>query len=346
MRKVLYFGSFNPVHYGHVAIAVYVARMDDVDAVTIVPSPHNPFKSTATLADPQLRLEQVRKAFEGLSPKITVSDIEYHLPEPLYTINTLRAFQTLEPETELVLLVGADNIGSISRWYHGAEILRDFHIWVYPRKGSDGQAACTSYNRRPEVRGVRYLTGAPLFDISSTQIRNSAGDPRPTLRPATTADIPQLRQLFTDTVLNVNIKDYTQEEVEDWASCGADDGHWQDLLTEYTFIAAVDSQDSICGFASINRSGYLHSLFVHKDRQGRGIGSLLLSEAIRIARDHGANEITSDVSITARPFFEHLGFETVREQKAKARHLELTNFHMRKPLSSGTVPKDRIWPTR
>lgn len=173
MNKVLYFGSFNPVHYGHTGIASYVAAMPEVDAVVIIPSPHNPFKDTASLADPKVRLEQVRRAFEGLSPKITVSDIEYHMPEPLYTIHTLHSIKEAEPDTNLILLIGGDNIESIRRWYKGPEILVEFEVWVYPRQGYDGENACREISAMPGVRGVRFLADAPILDISSTSIRTA-----------------------------------------------------------------------------------------------------------------------------------------------------------------------------
>lgn len=172
MRKALYFGSFNPVHHGHVSIALYAAAMEETDAVVIIPSPHNPFKDASILADPQQRLDQVRAAFSGLSPKITVSDIEYRLSEPLYTINTLHAMQEADPESELILLIGADNIAGIERWHKGPQILREFPVWVYPRKGYDGAELCRECAGRTSARGIRFLEGAPLFDISSTDIRN------------------------------------------------------------------------------------------------------------------------------------------------------------------------------
>ena len=164
--------SFNPVHYGHVSIARYVAGMEEIDAVVIVPSPHNPFKDTTILADPQLRLEQVRSAFNGISSKISVNDIEYRLQEPLYTINTLHTLREEEPDAELILLMGADNIASLERWYKGSQILKEFQIWVYPRKGFDGAALCRECAIRTGALRVRFLEGAPLFDISSTQVRN------------------------------------------------------------------------------------------------------------------------------------------------------------------------------
>lgn len=174
MKKALYFGSFNPVHYGHVAIAMYVASMEEIDSVVIIPSPHNPFKDVSILADPALRLNQVREAFRGIHPKITVSDIEYRLSEPLYTINTMHAIQKGEPDAQLILLIGADNISTLEKWYHGKEILQNFDVWVYPRKGTDGAAVCGLYCTMQDIKGVRFLKDAPLLDISSTEIRNMA----------------------------------------------------------------------------------------------------------------------------------------------------------------------------
>lgn len=173
MNKVLYFGSFNPVHYGHTGIARYVSAMQEVDAVVIIPSPHNPFKNTATLADPEVRLKQVRNAFEGISPKITVSDIEYHMPEPRYTIRTLHRIRQAEPDAHLILLIGGDNAESITKWYKGPEILAEFEVWVYPRQGYDGENACREISAMPGVRGVRFLADAPILNISSTSIRTA-----------------------------------------------------------------------------------------------------------------------------------------------------------------------------
>lgn len=171
MNKILYFGSFNPVHYGHTGIARHIATMPEADKVVIIPSPHNPFKDRSMLADPAQRLQQVRLAFDGISPKISVSDIEYHLQEPLYTIKTLHELSRRDPDTELVLLIGADNIGNIGRWYKGMDILHEYRIWVYPRIGYDGESICRKYSGRTDVKGVFYLRDAPLFDISSTMIR-------------------------------------------------------------------------------------------------------------------------------------------------------------------------------
>ncbi len=123
------------------------------------------------------------------------------------------------------------------------------------------------------------------------------------LRILTIADIPEMQALFRSTVLHVNKKDYTQEEVEDWASCGESVAHWQELLAEHTYIGAFDQTGIMIGFSSMNKTGYLHSMFVHKDWQSKGVATQLLAEVERIAQQNGVKEITSDISITARPFF-------------------------------------------
>lgn len=152
------------------------------------------------------------------------------------------------------------------------------------------------------------------------------------LRPATVADIRELRRLFQDTVLTVNAKDYTPEEVKDWASCGDSTAHWEDLLSRFHFLVALNAGKQIVGFASVNGEGYLHSMFIHKDWQRKGIASALLSEMESYAGGRGAGEIISEVSITARPFFERQGYTVRKEQKARANRLELTNFVMTKKL--------------
>ena len=133
-------------------------------------------------------------------------------------------------------------------------------------------------------------------------------------------------------MLTVNVQDYAAAEVADWASCGDIPGHWEELFSHLHFIAATDCKGGIIGFSAVSRDGYLHSLFVHKDWQNKGIGTLLLSEAEKTAMTCGATQITSDVSITARPFFEKRGYTMTKEQKAKANRLHLTNYRIEKTL--------------
>ena len=152
------------------------------------------------------------------------------------------------------------------------------------------------------------------------------------LRPAVPEDLPAICALFRDTILTVNLRDYTPEEVADWASCGEDIARWHTLFSTLHFLVAVDSAGNLTGYASLRDDGYLHSLFVHKDHQGEGIASALLSAMEDYARRHGIPEITSEVSLTARPFFERRGYQVMKAQKARARHLYLTNFVMSKSL--------------
>ena len=152
------------------------------------------------------------------------------------------------------------------------------------------------------------------------------------IRPLTELDIPEMRELFRTTVLTVNSKDYTKEEVEDWTSCGDSVAHWKNLLAKNDYVGAIDGQGKIIGFSSMNAEGYLHSMFVHKDQQGKGVATLLLSEVEKIAREYDVHKINVEASITARPFFEKHGYKVVKEQKAKANRLWLTNYVMEKAL--------------
>ena len=147
-------------------------------------------------------------------------------------------------------------------------------------------------------------------------------------------DIPQMKDLFRTTVLNVNARDYTEEEVKDWASCGDSETRWRELLAGNQYVGAFNECNVLVGFSSMNKDGYLNSMFVHKDFQHRGIATQLLSEVEQIAGQYGVRYITCEVSLTARTFFEKKGYEIVKIQNYKANRLELTNFVMRKVLNN------------
>lgn len=117
-------------------------------------------------------------------------------------------------------------------------------------------------------------------------------------------DIPQMKDLFRTTVLNVNARDYTEEEVKDWASCGDSETRWRELLAGNQYVGAFNECNVLVGFSSMNKDGYLNSMFVHKDFQHRGIATQLLSEVEQIAGQYGVRYITCEVSLTARTFFE------------------------------------------
>ena len=150
------------------------------------------------------------------------------------------------------------------------------------------------------------------------------------VRAALQSDAVELKNLFQNTVLAINRRDYSQAEVEDWASCGDDLSNIEDMIKTHYFIVAINQQLEIVGFSSITPQCYLHSMFVHKDFQGEGIATMLLNEIEQYAITNGIIRITSEVSLTARPFFEKRGYIVEEEQKRKANQLSLTNFWMAK----------------
>ena len=152
------------------------------------------------------------------------------------------------------------------------------------------------------------------------------------IRAALQSDAVELKKLFQNTVLAINRRDYSQAEVEDWASCGDDLSKIGKMIETHYFIVAVNRQSEIVGFSSITPQGYLHSMFIHKDFQGKGVATLLLNEIERYAVAAGITRITSEVSITARPFFEKRGYIVEVEQKRRANQLSLTNYWMAKSL--------------
>lgn len=150
------------------------------------------------------------------------------------------------------------------------------------------------------------------------------------IRTATLSDMSELNKLYQNTVLIVNRKDYTSEEVEDWASCANNIEHWQKLFEEQHYVLAENREGVIVGFGSINGAGYMHTLFIHSDFQRQGIATLLYQYLEKYAQDNGAEKITSEVSITAKPFFEKQGFRVDEEQMRKANKLYLKNYKMSK----------------
>lgn len=163
MKIGLLFGSFNPIHNGHMAIANYMARYTGLDRVWLVVSPHNPFKMKSTLADAKKRLARVKKVI-GRNVKIKVSDIEFTLAQPSYTIHTLDVLKKKYPECNFSLIIGADNLRAFHKWKDYKKILAGHKVYVYPRPG---YVIVTTRNHRNLK-----LVNAPRFDISSTSIRD------------------------------------------------------------------------------------------------------------------------------------------------------------------------------
>lgn len=160
----LFFGSFNPVHIGHLVIANYMAHYTTLDEVWFVVTPHNPFKEKKSLANMYDRLEMVSLAI-GDSDRLKASDIEFGLPQPSYTIDTLTYLSEKHPSYDFALIMGADNLGGLKKWKNAEIILRDYQIFVYPRIGYEEH----EFAGHPSV----VLTDTPQMEISSTALRKA-----------------------------------------------------------------------------------------------------------------------------------------------------------------------------
>lgn len=156
-------GSFNPIHVGHIALARQLLKCAGLQEVWFVVSPQNPWKSEQELLDDESRLNMVRIALRD-EENLLASDYEFHLQRPSYTLNTLRHLSEDYPDREFVLLIGGDNWKQFDKWYGYQEILSNYSIVVYPRRGEHVEE-----KELPENVSV---VDTPLLDISSTEIRN------------------------------------------------------------------------------------------------------------------------------------------------------------------------------
>lgn len=162
MKVGLFFGSFNPVHVGHLLIASYVAENTDLDELWLVVTPHNPLKERQTLANDYDRLHFVQVAVEG-HPKLRASDFEFKLPKPSYTVDTLAHFKAQYPDFQFVLIMGGDNLATFHKWKNHQYILDNYSLYVYSRPKID----LGELQQHPQVR----ILDGPLIEISSTHIR-------------------------------------------------------------------------------------------------------------------------------------------------------------------------------
>ncbi|HEX5002277.1 MAG TPA: nicotinate (nicotinamide) nucleotide adenylyltransferase [Bacteroidia bacterium] len=164
MKIGLFFGSFNPVHNGHMVIAGFLAEYGGLDQVWFVVSPHNPLKPAGSLLQDHHRFRMVEMAI-GDYRKIKASKIEFGLPKPSYTIHTLAYLREQYPNDIFTLIMGSDNLESLKKWKNWEEILDNYEICIYPRPGSDGGELRSHANVR--------MVHAPLMQLSSTFIRNA-----------------------------------------------------------------------------------------------------------------------------------------------------------------------------
>jgi nicotinate-nucleotide adenylyltransferase len=164
-RIGLFFGSFNPIHIGHLIIASQVVELSSCDQVWFVVSPQNPFKQKSSLLDQRQRLHMVRLAI-GDDDRLRASDVEFGLPVPSYTVDTLAYLGEKHPQHRFDLIMGSDNLQSFPKWKHADKILEEHQLLVYPRPGQE-DAALRSHP------SVEWLSEMPLLQLSATKIRKS-----------------------------------------------------------------------------------------------------------------------------------------------------------------------------
>jgi nicotinate-nucleotide adenylyltransferase len=168
-RIGLYFGSFNPVHIGHMAIAGYMTEFEELNEVWFVVSPHNPLKKKETLLDGYQRLYMVQLAI-GDNIRLKATNIEFNLPLPSYTIDTLAYLGEKHPGHEFCLVMGQDNLYTLHKWKNADELIQKYPVYVYPRPGSANPGS-PKLDRLLEKADI-HNSGAPLMEISGTFIRN------------------------------------------------------------------------------------------------------------------------------------------------------------------------------
>ncbi|MBQ8055426.1 MAG: nicotinate-nucleotide adenylyltransferase [Paludibacteraceae bacterium] len=164
MNIALFFGSFNPIHLGHTKLADYIVKHHQFDEAWFVVSPTNPLKINSDLADENLRLKMLQLAICN-HKKFKACDIEFSLPRPSFTENTLNKLRELYPQHQFTLVIGADNLQLFEKWKNYKHILETTQLLVYPRTGYSNK------RNEPEFAHVKTIN-APLYEISSTQLRN------------------------------------------------------------------------------------------------------------------------------------------------------------------------------
>ncbi len=167
-RIGLFFGSFNPIHTGHLIIAEYMATRTDLEQVWFVVSPHNPLKLRSTLANDFDRLHMVQLAIDD-NPRLKASNIEFSLPKPSYTIDTMVYLHEKYPQHQFSLIMGSDNLGSISKWKNYELLLERYKIHVYKREG-------VPIDQTSVTNADIVIYDVPMLDISSTYIRKSIAE--------------------------------------------------------------------------------------------------------------------------------------------------------------------------
>lgn len=163
MKIGLYFGSFNPVHHGHLIIANHMVQSTNLNQVWFVLSPQNPLKPAAGLLNEYHRLYLIKAAIDG-EKQLRASDIEFKLPKPSYTIDTLTYISEKFPQHEFSIILGSDSYQNLKKWKNYQQLLKTADFYIYVRAG---------FEKIPEYNGAQtHIVEAPLLQISATHIRN------------------------------------------------------------------------------------------------------------------------------------------------------------------------------
>ena len=175
-RVMLYFGSFNPIHKGHIALAEYAVEKGLCDELVLVVSPQSPYKQAEELAPEMDRFEMAETACAAsrYPDRIKPSVVEFLLPKPSYTIDTLHRLSTENPEDQYILLIGSDSLAQLYSWFRVGELVFEYEVLTYPRPGFDVTMETLLEHWSPEWAGKLYsgiLRGLPEYEISSSEIR-------------------------------------------------------------------------------------------------------------------------------------------------------------------------------
>lgn len=166
MKKIgLFFGSFNPIHIGHLILANYILENTDMDELWFVVSPQNPFKEKKSLLKDHNRLDMVQLAVKNY-PKMRASNVEFSLPQPSYSIDTLTYLKEKHPDYHFALIMGEDNLKTLPKWKNAQNLIENYQIIVYPRLSDDSEK-----EKKMPLHGNISLIKAPIIELSATEIR-------------------------------------------------------------------------------------------------------------------------------------------------------------------------------
>ncbi len=247
MKNVLlYFGSFNPIHRGHIALAEYAVEQQLCDEVILVVSPQNPHKAQADLAPELLRFEMAEKACAASKypEKIKPSVVEFMLDRPSYTVDTLRYLkENFGSEMHFSILMGCDLINTLDRWKEPEEIIENYPIYVYPRRGH----CVERYADR-----ITYLEDAPYCDFSSTEVREAVergGNTAPMLQ-SEVAEYIREKNLYTTSWRILSLNAAIEQDPQnarlylERGTCQYRSGSWGDAINDFQRCLALDPENT------------------------------------------------------------------------------------------------------